>query len=224
MLKIRLTRMGRRHLPAFRIVVMDSRKKRDGAFIEKLGFYQPQADPPKLVVDEERSLHWLSVGAQPTLIVKNLFRQVGVNEKFHQLKYGKGGADTKAAGTSQAVSDDAVETAQEESKEATVPEKEIKQEEEVKEEAPQEEKKKAPRKKKVAEEEPVVTESAKESDEGTPPEGNSEPEPSPDEDEEKKDQEKAEVISPEEEIVQDSAGEETEKSGIPAENEEKPEA
>jgi len=73
--------MGRKALPAYRIVVMDVRNRRDGAFVEKLGYYQPQNDPAKVDINEERALYWLSVGAQPTDTVKNLFQKAGIMKK-----------------------------------------------------------------------------------------------------------------------------------------------
>jgi small subunit ribosomal protein S16 len=79
MVKIRLTRMGSKRNPHYRIVVVDSRKKRSADYIEQLGVYDPRdttAEPLKL--DVERAAHWLSVGAQPTDTVVRLFEQQGV--------------------------------------------------------------------------------------------------------------------------------------------------
>jgi small subunit ribosomal protein S16 len=83
---IRLKRTGSKKKPFYRIVVADKRAKRDGRFIEKVGHYDPHANPPKAVVDEERALYWLGVGAQPTYTVKNIFSRVGVMAKFAESK------------------------------------------------------------------------------------------------------------------------------------------
>ena len=61
---IRLTRMGRNKRPFYRIVVTDSRKRRDSGWIESIGYYNPVVDPKVLKVDEERLNYWLGVGAQ----------------------------------------------------------------------------------------------------------------------------------------------------------------
>ncbi len=110
MLKIRLKRMGRKHSPAFRMIVIDSRKKRDGAFIERIGYYQPHFEEPRLHVDEERALHWLRQGAQPSLIVKNLFKRLGITKKFHHEKYGdKGSKETPETSTAEQTSQESSE-------------------------------------------------------------------------------------------------------------------
>ncbi|UCE28220.1 MAG: 30S ribosomal protein S16 [Candidatus Coatesbacteria bacterium] len=79
---IRLMRMGSKKKPFYRIVVADKRAKRDGRFIEKIGHYDPRKDPPEAVLDEERALYWLGVGAQPSDTVRNIFSKAGVMEKF----------------------------------------------------------------------------------------------------------------------------------------------
>ena len=87
--KIRLTRCGRRNRAYFRVVVADSRKARDGRFIEILGCYQPVENPPKIEIDEERALKWLEKGALPSQTVRSLFRKLGILQKFHQMRYRK---------------------------------------------------------------------------------------------------------------------------------------
>ena len=72
MLRIRLKRTGARNQPSYRIVVADSRKPRDGAFVEQLGHYDPRQDPPKVVLDYQRALEWVSHGAQPSEAVKRM--------------------------------------------------------------------------------------------------------------------------------------------------------
>ena len=80
--KLRLTRMGRRKRPFYRIVVMDSRKRRDGAYIENIGYYDPLPNPSVIKVNEEAALKWLRVGAQMSPRVKNLFSRVGLVLKY----------------------------------------------------------------------------------------------------------------------------------------------
>ncbi|RXJ56240.1 30S ribosomal protein S16 [Candidatus Marinarcus aquaticus] len=69
---IRLTRMGRNKKPFYRIVVTDSRKRRDSGWIESIGYYNPVVEPKVLKLDEERYNYWLSVGAKPSEKVKKL--------------------------------------------------------------------------------------------------------------------------------------------------------
>ncbi|WP_201351809.1 30S ribosomal protein S16 [Hydrogenimonas urashimensis] len=72
MTTIRLTRMGRKKRPFYRIVVTDSRKRRDSGWIESIGYYDPMTEPATVKLDEERYNYWLSVGAQPSERVKKL--------------------------------------------------------------------------------------------------------------------------------------------------------
>jgi len=79
-LKIRLSRGGAKKRPFYKIVLADSRSPRDGKFLEKLGTYNPMLPvdhAQRLVLDEERIKHWLSVGAQPTDRVEKFFTQAG---------------------------------------------------------------------------------------------------------------------------------------------------
>jgi small subunit ribosomal protein S16 len=69
---IRLTRMGRKKQPFYRIAVTDSRKRRDGGWIELIGYYNPMTEPSTVKVDEERLAYWLSVGAQLSDRVKKI--------------------------------------------------------------------------------------------------------------------------------------------------------
>jgi small subunit ribosomal protein S16 len=75
--KIRLKRMGKIRAPYYRIVVADSRTKRDGRVIEEIGKYHPTEHPSVIVVDSERAQYWLSVGAQPTEQVAALLKLTG---------------------------------------------------------------------------------------------------------------------------------------------------
>lgn len=72
MTKIRMTRMGRKKKPFYRIVVTDSRKRRDGGWIESIGHYNPVSANKDLTLDEERLNYWLSVGAQMSPTVARL--------------------------------------------------------------------------------------------------------------------------------------------------------
>ena len=78
MIKLRLRRMGAKKRPSYRIVAADSRSPRDGRFIESFGYYDPITEPATVRVDEERARHWLSVGAQPTETVRDIFRRAGL--------------------------------------------------------------------------------------------------------------------------------------------------
>ncbi len=80
--KIRLKRLGKIRSPHYRIVVMDSRTKRDGRAIEEIGKYHPKNDPSFIEVDSERAQYWLGVGAQPTEAVVALFKRSGDWQKF----------------------------------------------------------------------------------------------------------------------------------------------
>ena len=88
--KIRLKRIGRRNKPFYRVVVMDSRKKRDGASIEELGWYNPIAGKSEqdYSLKEDRVLYWLNEGAQITDIVHHLFKREGIAHKWHLMKQG----------------------------------------------------------------------------------------------------------------------------------------
>lgn len=75
MVKIRLSRTGKRNAPSYRIVVIDSRAKRDGRIIENLGFYDPKTKPQTIKFNRERLEYWLSQGAQMTITVKKLVKK-----------------------------------------------------------------------------------------------------------------------------------------------------
>ena len=83
--KIRLLRMGKIRNPQYRIVVANSRTKRDGKAIEFIGVYQPKEDPSIIEVNSERVQHWLSVGAQPSEPVQRLLEKTGDWQKFKGL-------------------------------------------------------------------------------------------------------------------------------------------
>ncbi len=89
MLKIRLRRVGRKKQPSYRVVIAESTAPRDGKFVEVIGFYNPRTEPETFTLKEERALHWLSVGAQPTDAVARLFNTHGTADRFERLKAGE---------------------------------------------------------------------------------------------------------------------------------------
>ncbi len=80
--KIRLKRMGKIRAPYYRIVVADSRTKRDGRVIEEIGKYHPKEEPSLIEVKSDRAQHWLSVGAQPTEAVEAILKVTGDWQRF----------------------------------------------------------------------------------------------------------------------------------------------
>jgi small subunit ribosomal protein S16 len=86
MLKIRLRRMGARGKPTYRVVVIDSQKSRDGAFVEIIGSFNPQTNPESVNIKEDRALYWLKLGAQPTDTTARLLGKAGIMEKFKPVK------------------------------------------------------------------------------------------------------------------------------------------
>jgi small subunit ribosomal protein S16 len=86
--KIRLRRMGAKKRPFYRLVVADSRAKRDGSVIESIGTYMP-LEAEKFNINKESALNWLKEGAQPTDTARNILSEVGVMEEFHKSKKNK---------------------------------------------------------------------------------------------------------------------------------------
>ena len=84
--KLRLTRLGDHKNPLYRIVATDSRTKRDGEYLEKIGSYNPHTNPATVNIDEEVALKWLKTGAIPSDTVKNLFKEAGIMKKFADSK------------------------------------------------------------------------------------------------------------------------------------------
>ena len=84
--RIRLTRVGRKKGPSYRVVVADSRKARDGRFIEILGHYSPLSNPVDISVDKYRALKWLKDGAVPSDTVRSILRKQGILKEFHELR------------------------------------------------------------------------------------------------------------------------------------------
>jgi small subunit ribosomal protein S16 len=111
--KIRLTRLGKKKQPTYRVVVMDSRKPRDGKYIEQLGIYDPRQDPSVIKIDNERALYWLNTGAQPTERAQKLLEISGA---WTQFKVARGdihtvGDDVEEPAEAVAVVEEAAEEA-----------------------------------------------------------------------------------------------------------------
>lgn len=87
--KIRLTRMGSKKKPSYRIVATDSRSPRDGKYLEQIGFYNPLTDPAEIKINEEVALKWLNDGAILTDTAKNLLSKAGVMKKFSEERKNK---------------------------------------------------------------------------------------------------------------------------------------
>ena len=130
MLKIRLSRTGKKRQASYRVVVADINSKRDGRIVERIGHYNPLAEPSEFAIQEDRALHWLSVGAQPTDAVRRLLDKQGTFDRLSRLHAGES-LDVLAAEVSgtAVVAPEAVEEAAEE--EETVEEETIEEEEPV---------------------------------------------------------------------------------------------
>jgi small subunit ribosomal protein S16 len=105
--KIRLQRMGGKKKPFYRFVVMDSRNRRDGAYLDSLGNYNPIAKPFKIEVDEEKIFMWLGRGAQLSDGARSILSKVGVLRKWEARK---GGPAAPEAEESAGVAGEAAET------------------------------------------------------------------------------------------------------------------
>ncbi len=87
--KIRLTRLGAKKKPFYRIIVADSHSPRNGRFIEVIGNYDPTKEPAIVNVDEEKAIDWMMKGAQPTDTVRSLLSKKGVMAKYDAAKRSK---------------------------------------------------------------------------------------------------------------------------------------
>jgi small subunit ribosomal protein S16 len=122
--KIKLMRLGKMRNPQYRIVVADSRTKRDGRAIETIGKYHPKEDPSYIEVNAERAQYWLSVGAQPTEPVLAIFKRTGDWQRFKGLPEPEPLKTAAPRADKKAIFDEAArEAAQEPSAEATTPRK-----------------------------------------------------------------------------------------------------
>ena len=79
--KMRLTRMGDKKSPFYRVIVADSRKSRDGEYVDLIGTYNPLKTPEEIKIDNEKALSWIQNGAQPTETVKAILEKAGVELK-----------------------------------------------------------------------------------------------------------------------------------------------
>lgn len=107
--KIRLKRMGKKFYAFYRVVIMDSRTKRDGRAIEEIGTYNPNTQPSTININSERAQYWLGVGAQPTEQMLNLLKITGDWQKFKGLDGAEGTLKTVEAGPDAAARVEAVE-------------------------------------------------------------------------------------------------------------------
>ena len=89
MVRIRLRRVGAKKQPSYRVVAADKEAPRDGRFLEVLGHYNPRTEPETIHLDEDRVYHWLSVGAQPSEAVVQLFKTMGTMERYERFKAGE---------------------------------------------------------------------------------------------------------------------------------------
>lgn len=97
MVKLRLRRKGRIRKPFYDIVAIDSRKKRDGAFIEQVGTFDPMTQPSTATINHDRAMYWLGVGAQPTDRVRAILSFDGVLLRRNLLGKGKPAEEVEAA-------------------------------------------------------------------------------------------------------------------------------
>jgi small subunit ribosomal protein S16 len=95
--RLRLSRQGRSHLAYYHIVAADARSPRDGRYIERVGTYDPNTQPARVVVDHNLAMKWLRFGAQPTDTVHSLLSRDGVMLKFHLLRKGQSVDEVKTA-------------------------------------------------------------------------------------------------------------------------------
>ncbi len=84
--KIRLKRMGANNTAFYRIVVADSRKPKEGRFIEEIGYYDPTTEPETVNINEERALDWMMNGAKPSNSVRKMFSAAGLMTRLAEMK------------------------------------------------------------------------------------------------------------------------------------------
>lgn len=89
MLRIRLSRTGKKRQPSYRVVVAEKEAKRDGRVVERIGYYNPRTEPAEFQIQEARALHWLSVGAQPSDAVRILLQKQGTLDRLTRLNAGE---------------------------------------------------------------------------------------------------------------------------------------
>lgn len=81
--------MGAKKQPTYRLVIQEERSKRDGRFIENIGFYNPRSEPATIVINQDRVNYWLGVGARPTDSVGQLLKTAGISDKFYRMRTSK---------------------------------------------------------------------------------------------------------------------------------------
>ena len=89
MLRIRLSRVGAKKQPHYRVMVADQRAKRDGRFVERLGHFNPRTDPETVSINEGRALYWVSEGAQPSDAVRRLLKKQGTYDRLKRFQAGE---------------------------------------------------------------------------------------------------------------------------------------
>lgn len=94
--KLRMKRMGTKKRPFYRVVAIDTRMARDGRFIDIIGHYNPMVNPPQIKMDDDKVYYWLKNGAVPSEKVRELFRKLGLMEKWSLVKKGIAIADLEA--------------------------------------------------------------------------------------------------------------------------------
>ena len=164
MIRIRLTRVGKKGHPSYRIVVAEVTAPRDGSYLEWIGNYDPMTNPPAVTLKEDRAAHWLSMGALPTDAVSRILADRGLMERAHTFKTRRmGEAAAQAATAASAPTAVAVAPTEEAPAEET-PAEETAAEEAPAEETPAEETpaEETPEEETPAEEEPEAEEPASE--------------------------------------------------------------
>jgi small subunit ribosomal protein S16 len=86
MVRIRLSRVGAKKQPTYRVVVADRESPRDGRIIENVGLFNPRTEPPTVELAEDRILYWLSQGAQPSEAVERFVKKAGLREKLAEMR------------------------------------------------------------------------------------------------------------------------------------------
>ena len=89
MLRIRLSRTGKKKQASYRVVVANIESKRDGRVVERIGHYNPRTEPLEFLIQEDRALYWLSVGAQPSDAVRRLLEKQGTIDRLARLRQGE---------------------------------------------------------------------------------------------------------------------------------------
>ncbi|HZQ09876.1 MAG TPA: 30S ribosomal protein S16 [Anaerolineae bacterium] len=84
--KIKLSRMGMKKQPTYRVVIQEARSKRDGKYIENIGMYDPRANPPVVQLKADRVNYWLKAGATPTDSVGRLLKMAGITDKYYKQR------------------------------------------------------------------------------------------------------------------------------------------